>query len=76
MSKAGVDLIIPRIGRVILIWEILFFKIRVYFDELVIRKEVFSESIQRIETHIDVVVEVIEVQSSVAFELCLDEEFI
>ena len=47
-----------------------------YFDGLVIRKKVFSESIHRIYTHLDVVVEVLEVQSRVIFELCLDEELI
>ena len=43
------------------------------FDGLVIRKKVFSESSHRIETHLDVVVEVLEFHISVAFELCLDE---
>ena len=47
-----------------------------YFDGLVIRKKVLLEYINRIDTHIDVVVEVIEVHRSVAFELCLDEEII
>ena len=60
----------------ILIWDKLFFKLRVSFDGMVIRKEVFSESSHRIETHIDVVKEVIEIHSSVSFELCLDEELI
>ena len=40
------------------------------------RKKVFSESSHRIETHLDVIVEVLEVQSGVSFELCIDEEFI
>ena len=49
---------------------------RVSFDGMVARKEVFSESSHRIETHLDVVVEVLEIQSSVSFEFCLDEELI
>ena len=39
-------------------------------------KKVLSESCRRIETHIDVVVEFLEVQISVAFDLYFDEEFI
>ena len=42
-------------------------KIGVSFDVLVISKEVFLESIRRIDTHLDIVVENIEVQSSVFF---------
>ena len=45
-------------------------------DGLVNRNKVLSESSHCIETHLDVVVEVIKVQSSVSFEICLDEEFI
>ena len=67
---------ITEIGRVISIWDKLFFKLRVSFDGLVIRKEVFSVSSHRIEKHLDVVKEVIEIHSSVSFELCLDEELI
>ena len=67
---------IPGIGRVIEIWDEVLFKLRVSFYGLVIRKEVFSESIHRIETHLDVVKEVPEIQSSVSFELCLDENLI
>ena len=48
-----------------------FLKIIVYFDGLVSRKKVFFEYMHRIETHIDVVVEVVEVRISVYFELCL-----
>ena len=48
-------------------------KLRVHFDVLVIGKKVFLESSHRIETRLDVVVKVLEVQSSVAFELFLDE---
>ena len=76
MSKGSVYLDIPGIGRVIAIWDEVFFKLRVSFYGLVISNEVFSESIHRIETHIDVVKEVIEIQSSVPFELYLDEEII
>ena len=46
------------------------------FDGLASRKKVFLESSNRIETHVDVVVEVIEVQISVSFEFCLDEDLI
>ena len=67
---------IPIIVRVIKIWDEVLFKLRVSFDGLVSRKEVFSESSNRIETHLDVVVEVLEVQRSVSFEFYLDEEFI
>ena len=67
---------IPGIGRVIAIWEEILFKLRVSFDRLVIRKEVFYECIHRIETHIDVVKEVLEIQISISFELCLDEDLI
>ena len=62
--------------EVITIWDEVFFKIRVYFDGMISRKKVFSESSHRIDTHIDVVVEVIEVHSSVSFGLYLDEDFI
>ena len=51
---------IPRIGRVMNIWDELFFKLRVSFDGLVTSKKVFSESSHRIETHLDVFVEVLE----------------
>ena len=61
---------------VIVIWDELFFKLRVSFDVLVIRKEFFSDSSHRIETHLDVVKEVIEIHSSVSFEFCLDEDLI
>ena len=60
----------------ITIWDEVLFKLRVSFDGLVIRKEVFSESSHRIETHLDLVKEVLEIQSSVYFELCLDEDLI
>ena len=60
----------------IAIWDKVFFKLRVSFDGLVIRKEVFSESSYRIETHSDVVKEVLEIQSSFSFELCVYDELI
>ena len=44
------------------------------FDGLVTRKEIFSESSHRIDTHLDVVKEVLEIQRSVSFEFCLDGE--
>ena len=61
MSKGSVYLEIPGIVRVIAIWDELFFKLRVSFDGMVIRKEVFSESSHRIETHIYMVKEVLEI---------------
>ena len=67
---------IPIIGSVTTIWDKLFFKIRVYFAVFLRRKKVFLESSHLIETNIDVVVEFIEIQSSVDFEFCIDEEFI
>ena len=60
----------------ITIWDEVFFKLRVYFDGMVIRKKVFSGSGHLIETYLDVIVEVLEVHISVASELCLDEEFV
>ena len=59
-----------------MIWYEVFIKLRVYFDGLIIRKKVFSKYSHCIETCLDVVVVVLEVQSSVAFELYLDEELI
>ena len=59
-----------------MIWDKLLFKIRVSFDGMVSRKRVLLEYNQHLEIHIDVFVEVIEVQISVDFELCIDEEFI
>ena len=43
---------------------------------MVNRKKVLSESSHRIETNVDVLVEVLEVHSSVSYEICLDEKFI
>ena len=73
MSKGSVYLKIPIIGRVITIWDEVFCKLRVSIGGLVTSKKVFLESIHRIETHIYMVVEVIKVQSSVSFDLCIDE---
>ena len=76
MFKGIVYLDIPGVGRVIAIWDKIFFKLRVSFDGLVIRKEVLSESSHRIEIHLDMVKEVLEIHISVSFEFCLDEELI
>ena len=76
VSKGSVYLNITIIGRVILIWDEVFCKIRVYFDGMVTRKEVLSDFSHRIETHLDVVVEVIGIHISLPFEFCLDEYFI
>ena len=64
MSKGIVDMGIKRIGRVIMICDKLFFKIRVSFDGLVSRNKVLFDSIHFIEAHLDVVAEVIGVRSS------------
>ena len=76
VSKGSLGLSNPIIGRVITIWDELLFKLIFSFDGLVSSNKVLSESSHYIETHLDVVVEVLYVQSSVAFELFLDEEFI
>ena len=76
MSNGSVGMSILIIGRVIMIWDEVFFKLRVSFDGLLRIKKVLSEYSHRIETHLDVVVEVLEVQSSVTFGLCIDDEFI
>ena len=52
---------ITIIERVITIWDKVFCKLRVSFDGLIPRKKFFSEYGNRIETHLDVVVEVLEV---------------
>ena len=59
-----------------MIWCKVFVKLRVPLDGLVSRKEVLSESIYCVETHIYMVVGVIESQSSFPFEFCLDEDFV
>ena len=76
MSKGSVYLIISRIIRVITIWYEVFFNFVVSFDGLVTRNKIFSEPNHLIEAHLDVVVEFLEEQISVAFEFYLDEEFI
>ena len=76
MSKGVVYLAIPGIGRVIKIWDKALSKLRVYCDVQVIRKKVYLESSHRIERHLDVVIEVLEIHSSGSFELYLDEELI
>ena len=58
------------------IWDEVLFKISVSFDGLVTSKEVLFESSHRIETYLDGVIEFLDIQSSVSFEFCLDEEFI
>ena len=60
----------------IAIWDEVFFKLKVSFDGLTIRKEILSESSHRIETHLDLVKEVLEIQSSVSFDFYIDEELI
>ena len=76
MSKGVVYLDIPGVGGVIAILDTALFKLRVYFDGQVIRKKIYLESSHRIERHLDVVIELLDTQSSVSFELCLDEELI
>ena len=76
MSKGSVYMDIPELERVIAIWGKVFFKLRLSFDGLVIRKEVLSESSHRIERHLDVVKEMLDIKSSVSFEFCIDEEHI
>ena len=60
----------------IAIWDKVFFKLRVSFDGLLIRKDLLSESSHCIETNLDVVKEFLDINSSVSFEFCLDEELI
>ena len=72
VSKDSIYMSIPIIWRVIMISNEVFFKLRVSYDGLVSRNKVFPKSSNCIETHLDVVVEVVEVQTIVAFEFCLD----
>ena len=46
------------------------------FDGLVIRNKFLLESSHCIDTRLNLVVEFIEVHSSVDFEFCIDKEFI
>ena len=61
MSKGVIYLAIPGVGDVIGIWDNVCFKISALLDGQVIRKELFSESSHRIERHIDVVIEILEI---------------
>ena len=76
MSNVVLYLAIPGVGAVIGIWDNVFFKIIVLINGQETRKEVFSEFSYRIERHLDVVIEILDIQSSVSFELYLDEELI
>ena len=76
MSKGSVYLNIPRIGKVIMIWDEVLFKLRVSVYGMVTRKKVLLEYSKIIEKYLDVVVEILKVQSSVSFYFRLDEEFI
>ena len=76
MSKGGVYLEISGVGDLILFWDKAFFKLGVSFDGQVVRKKVYLESIHPIERHLEVVIEVLDIQSSVSFEFFLDEELI
>ena len=67
MPKEILGVCIPIIGRVIKIWSEVFLKLRVPFGILVRKEKVFSESVHRIKIHLDVVVEVLEVHTSVTF---------
>ena len=66
LSKVGVCLGIIVIVRLRKIWHEALFKLGVLFDGMLSRKGVFSESTNRSETHIDMVVRIIEVQYSVS----------
>ena len=54
----------------------MFMKLRVLFDTLVCRRALLLESRHHIESHLDVVVEIIELYISFPFKLHFDEEFI
>ena len=59
-----------------MIWDKVFYKPRVPFDGLATNNNFFLKSSHIIYTHLDVIVEVINSQSSVSFEFYLDEDFI
>ena len=58
------------------IWDELFLKLVVYVGGLVSRKKVFLESSHHIYIHVVVGVEVIDINISVAVDLCIDEYYI
>ena len=60
----------------IAIWDEVCFKLTESFDGLVTSKEVLSDSCHHNEENMYVVIEVLEIQSSVSFKLFLDEELI
>ena len=60
----------------IAIWDKVLFKLKVSFDGLLISKKVLSENSHLIETHLDVVKEVLNIHSSVSFEFSLNGELI
>ena len=76
VAKVIAVLCIIRIRRKLLIWYGVLIKLWMYFDVLVSRKKVLSDSSHCTLTDIYVVVEVIDVHKSVAFQLCIDEEFV
>ena len=76
VSNISVSLWIPIIGRLRIIWDKVFSKIKVSFDGLVIRKVILSESIHRIDTYLDVLVEFLKFWNNVPFEFYLDDQFI
>ena len=73
MYKESAYLNIPIILRFITIWYEVFFKLGVSIYVLVNRKKLFLESSHRIDTNLDVVVEVLKLNSIVSFEFYLDE---
>ena len=58
------------------IWDEVFYKLRVSFDGLVTREEVFSESCHRIEAYLDLVVKFLDINSSLSFQIGIVEDFI
>ena len=67
VSKVMLCMFITGIVRVRTIWHKILLKLEVSFDGIVSRKEVISDSSHYIETHIDVIIEILEVQISVSF---------
>ena len=66
----------PFEGNVIGKWDNVFFKIIVLLDVQEIRKKVKSEFSDSMERHLDVVIEILDIQSRFSFEFNLDEELI